>query len=135
MSIRGYRIAQRARSLVGAPFRPQGRNPVLGLDCVGAAAAAAEVPPDRLPGGYALRGRHLAAIEQGLSELGCKAVPAEEAEAGDVLVCEAGPAQFHLVVRAWDSFVHADAALRRVVERPLPVPWPVAGAWRFFEGG
>jgi hypothetical protein len=107
---------------------------MLGLDCVGAAAAAADIPPGRLRSDYALRGQHLAAIEHELCDLGCQPVPAERAVAGDILVCEAGPAQFHIVVRAWNSFVHADAGLRRVVERPLPVPWPVAGAWRFFEG-
>ena len=135
MSLRGHRIARRARALVGVRFRPQGRDPMVGLDCVGAAAVAAEVPPGRLRRDYALRGRHLEAIEHELRGLGCTPVAAEQASAGDLLVCEAGPAQFHIVVRAWDSFVHADAGLRRVVERPLPVPWPVAGAWRFFEGG
>lgn len=135
MSPRGYRIARRARALVGVRFRPQGRDPGDGLDCVGAAAAAAEVPAGRLRRDYALRGQHLAAIEQGLGDLGCRRVPVEQAAAGDLLVCAAGPAQFHIVIRAWESFVHADAGLRRVVERPLPVPWPVAGAWRFFEGG
>ncbi|MET1113245.1 MAG: peptidoglycan endopeptidase [Allosphingosinicella sp.] len=134
MSPRGIRIARRARALVGVRFRPQGRDPGAGLDCVGAAAAAAEVPAARLRRDYALRGQHLAVIEQGLGDLGCRRVPVEQAAAGDLLVCAAGPAQFHIVIRAWDSFVHADAGLRRVVERPLPVPWPVAGAWRFFEG-
>ena len=134
MSLRGDRIARRARSLVGVRFRPQGRDPVLGLDCVGAAAAAAGVPAGRVRRDYALRGQHLAAIDHELCDLGCQPVPVERAAAGDVLVCEAGPGQFHIVVHAWTSFVHADAALRRVVERPLPVPWPVAGAWRFPEG-
>ena len=134
MSLRGQRIARRARALVGARFRPQGRDPGVGLDCVGAAAAAAGIPAGRLRSDYALRGQHLAAIERQLRELGCRPVPAEQAAAGDLVVCEAGPAQFHIVVRAWDSFVHADAGLRRVVERPLPVPWPVAGAWRLLEG-
>lgn len=134
MSLRGHRIARRARALVGVRFRPQGRDPMLGLDCVGAAAAAADIPTDRLPRDYALRGRHLAAIEHELCDLGCQPVPVERAVAGDILVCEAGPEQLHIVVRAWNTFIHADAALRRVVERPLPVPWPVAGAWRFFEG-
>jgi hypothetical protein len=60
-------------------------------------------------------------------------VPAERAVAGDILVCEAGPAQFHIVVCAWDSFVHADAGLRRVVQRPYPIPWTLAGAWRVAE--
>jgi murein DD-endopeptidase / murein LD-carboxypeptidase len=135
MSLRGHRIARRARSLVGVRFRPQGRDPMLGLDCVGTAAAAAEIPIGRVRSDYALRGQHLTAIEHELCDLNCHPVPLEQAVAGDVLVCEAGPAQFHIVVRAWSSFVHADAGLRRVVERPLPVPWPVVGAWRFFEGG
>ena len=33
----------------------------------------------------------------------------------------------------WDGgggIIHADAMLRRVVERPGPVPWPVLGRWR-----
>ena len=128
-------MAKRARALVGTRFRPQGRDPRYGLDCVGTAAAAAGIAPGRLRSDYSLRGQHLAAIEHELCDLGCRPVPAERAVAGDVIVCEAGPAQFHIVVRAWDSFIHADAGLRRVVERPLPVPWPVVGAWRFFEGG
>jgi hypothetical protein len=28
------------------------------------------------------------------------------------------------------GFVHADAGLRRVVERLGAVPWPVVGCWR-----
>jgi hypothetical protein len=134
MSLRGHRIARRARALVGVRFVPQGRDPMLGLDCVGTAAVAAGVPAGKLRSDYSLRGEHLAAIEHELCDLGCHPVPREQAVAGDVIVCEAGPAQFHIVVRTWDGFVHADAGLRRVVERPLPVPWPVAGVWRFFEG-
>ena len=129
MSLRGHRIARRARALVGIRFRPQGRDPMLGLDCVGAAAAA-EVPAGRVPRDYPLRGVHLAAIEHELCDLGCRPVPVERAVAGDVLVCETGPAQFHIVVRAWSSFIHADAGLRRVVERPGEPPWPVLGSWR-----
>jgi hypothetical protein len=134
MSLRGHRIARRARALVGVRFRPQGRDPLLGLDCVGTAAAAAEISPGRLRRNYALRGQHLATIEHQLCDLGCQPVPVERAAAGDLLVCQTGPSQFHIVVRAWESFVHADAGLGRVVERPLPLPWPVACAWRFFEG-
>ena len=134
MNMVGERIARRARGLVGVRFRPQGRDPMLGLDCVGAAAAAADLPRGRVRSDYGLRGQHLAAIEHELCDLGCRPVPIEQAGAGDVIVCEAGPAQFHLVVRTWDAFVHADASLRLVVERPLPLPWPAVGAWRFFEG-
>ena len=36
----GAAIAAAARALVGVPFRLQGRDPVLGLDCVGLVGAA-----------------------------------------------------------------------------------------------
>ncbi|MBV8688402.1 MAG: peptidoglycan endopeptidase [Alphaproteobacteria bacterium] len=130
MSIRGDDIAARARGLIGMRFRPQGRDPMLGLDCVGVAAAAAGVPAERLPADYDLRGEHLALIEHELCDLGCVPVPEGEAEAGDVVVCEVGPAQFHVLLCTGPSFIHADAGLRLVVERPRPFPWPVAGVWR-----
>jgi len=135
MSRNGDRIAARARALVGVRFRPQGRDPMLGLDCVGTAAAAAGVPPDRIRSGYAMRGGRLASIEHELCDLGCRPVHSGVAEAGDIVVCEAGPAQFHILVSTGSGFVHADAGLRMVVERPCPFPWPVAGVWRPAEGG
>jgi cell wall-associated NlpC family hydrolase len=130
----GAAIAARARALVGTRFRPQGRRPELGLDCVGLAAAAAGVPAARLPGDYALRGEALARVEHELCDLGCVPVPGGAAEPGDVVVCAAGPAQLHLVVATGDGFVHADAGLRRVVERPLPLPWPALSVWRMSGG-
>ena len=36
----GAAIAAAARALVGVPFRLQGRDPALGLDCVGLVGAA-----------------------------------------------------------------------------------------------
>lgn len=133
MSRAGDRIAARARDLVGAPFRPQGRDPALGLDCVGTAAAAAGIPLDRVRGDYARRGQTIAEIEHALCDLGCRPVVVEKSEAGDVIVCQVGPAQLHLVVSTGSGFVHADAGLRRVAERPFPVPWRVLGVWRLID--
>jgi lipoprotein Spr len=130
MSARGQSIATRARALVGTRFRPQGRDPRLGLDCVGTAAEAAGVAGERVPRDYPLRGPDLAQVEHGLCDLGCVPVPGDAAEAGDVIVCRAGPEQIHLIVATEAGFVHADAGLRKVVERPGPVPWPVLGVWR-----
>lgn len=127
---RGERVAARARSLVGVRFRPQGRDPETGLDCVGAAAAAAGVEAARVRRDYAMRGETLAAIEHDLCDLGCRPVRDGEAAPGDVIVCAAGPAQFHLLVVTEAGFVHADARLRMVVERPMPPPWPLIGVWR-----
>jgi len=130
MSARGERIAARARQLVGTRFRPQGRDPRFGLDCVGTAARAAGVATERVRRDYPLRGPDLAQVEHGLSDLGCAPVRQEEMEAGDVIVCAPGAGQIHLAVAIGTGIVHADAGLRLVVERPGPVPWPVLGVWR-----
>jgi lipoprotein Spr len=130
VSKRGDAIARRARALVGTRFRPQGRDARLGLDCVGTAAAAAGVAIERVRRDYPMRGPGLVEVEHGLCELGCMPVPGGEARPGDVIVCGVGPGQIHLAVATVGGFVHADAGLRLVVERPGPVPWPVLGVWR-----
>ncbi len=61
-------------------------------------------------------------------------VPAA-AEAGDVLVVRPGPMQLHVVILTDIGFLHADASLRRVVEVPGQVPWPVLSAWRCPDEG
>jgi hypothetical protein len=123
-------MAARARALVGVRFRPQGRDPAHGLDCVGTAAAAAGLPPERVRRDYAMRGESLAAIECELAIGGWREVPAGAREPGDIIVCEAGPAQWHLLVATATGFVHADASLGLVVERLFPVRWPIASVWR-----
>lgn len=127
-------IVARARALVGVRFRPQGRDPAHGLDCVGAAAAAAGIAAERVRRDYSLRGQHLADIEHELCDLGCFPVGENAMEAGDVVVCETGSAQFHLLLCTGEGFIHADAGLRRVVERPRPFPWPVVSVWRQAAG-
>jgi cell wall-associated NlpC family hydrolase len=120
----------RARALVGTRYRPQGRDPRFGLDCVGAAAEAAGIDAARVRRDYRVRGPRLEEVEDGLGDLGCCPVPRESAQPGDVIVCRPGPDQIHLAVATGDGFVHADAGLRLVVERPGPVPWPVLSVWR-----
>ena len=131
MSRRGREMAERARSLVGTPYRPQGRDPERGLDCVGTAAAAAGIPAEKVRRDYALRGQRRAELEHELCEFGWRPMPGRVVLPGDVLVCRTGPAQLHLVVAVGGTFVHADAGLRRVVERPFPAPWPIESIWRF----
>ncbi|HEX8512764.1 MAG TPA: peptidoglycan endopeptidase [Allosphingosinicella sp.] len=131
--MKGVDIAARACALVGTRFRPQGRNPRDGLDCVGAAALACGIPNELVPRDYSLRGQALAEIEHRLCDLGCRPVPGNAVELGDIAVCQTGPAQFHIVVITPDGFVHADAALRRVVQRPYPIPWTIESAWRLAE--
>lgn len=121
-------VADAARALVGTRFRAQGRDGE-GLDCVGLAAAAlvAGGYDGPVPRGYPLRGGDPAAVAARLDRVLARA--AGEA-AGDLLLCRSGPGQLHLAIRTEAGIVHADAGLRRVVERPGAVPWPILGAWR-----
>jgi cell wall-associated NlpC family hydrolase len=124
----GEVVAARARDLVGVPFRPQGRSAGEGLDCIGLVAAALGV--DAVRRDYALRGGCVEALSAGLRAVGLFEVA--ERQAGDVLVMRAGPGQLHLGVWTGGGLVHADAQLRRVVERPGEMPWAVVGVWRVY---
>lgn len=123
------RVADAARAAVGARFRLHGRDPATGLDCVGLAALALRAGGCAVdtPTGYALRGDDAEAVA---ARLDAVLVRAEGEAAGDLLLLRTGPGQLHLAIRTAGGFVHADAALRRVVERPGVPPWPVLGSWR-----
>ena len=120
-------IVARARALVGTRFRPQGRMAADGLDCIGVAALA--VDARNVPRDYALRGGSAARLTAELRAAGLSAV--SEMAAGDVLILAPGPGQLHLGLFTGNGLIHGDAGVRRVVERPLPLPWPVLGIWRY----
>jgi hypothetical protein len=120
-------IVAAARALLGIRFRPQGRSPESGLDCVGVVAAS--IGAERVPRDYALRGGSLERLGAELKSAGLHRV--DTMRAGDVLVLAAGPAQLHLGIFTGTGLVHGDAGLRRVVERPAPLPWPIVHIWRF----
>lgn len=122
------RFAAAAEALAGAPFRLGGRDPAMGLDCVGLVACALDGAD--APAGYALRNsdltRHLAfATRAGFA-------PASGAIArGDLILAVPGPAQHHLLVAlAPARFVHAHAGLRRAAIHHGALPWPVLAHWR-----
>lgn len=111
--------------MIGARFRLHGRDPATGVDCVGLAAWAfeAEVPRD-----YALRSGDAARVRAFVARLGLS--EAEGRATGDLLLLRSGPGQLHLAIDSGAGIVHADAMLRRVVERPGAIPWAVIGRWR-----
>jgi cell wall-associated NlpC family hydrolase len=119
-----------ARAAIGARFRLHGRRVEDGLDCVGLVALAmrAEGFAGEVPSGYALRRGDAARVALLLGEAGL--VPAGGARAGDLLLFAAGPGQLHMAIDSGGGIIHADAMLRRVVERPGPLPWPLVGRWR-----
>jgi murein DD-endopeptidase / murein LD-carboxypeptidase len=122
-------IVAAARALLGIRFRPQGRSAETGLDCVGVVAAA--IGAERVPRDYALRGGSPIRLAAALEAAGLRRV--QTIRAGDVLAMAAGHAQLHLGIFTGTGLVHGDAGLRRVVERPAPVPWPIIHIWRSAE--
>ncbi len=117
----------RARSFLGTPFRLHGRDCQSGVDCVGFVALlygrSVGVPVD-----YAMRNsegaRWLIVLDACAGRRTDGAVGV-----GDILLMQAGPAQYHLGVWTGDGLIHADAGLRRVVETPGQVQWPIIAVW------
>lgn len=124
----GERVAARALATVGARFRLHGRDPATGLDCVGVAAVA--LGWEAVPTGYALRGGDAVRVA---ALLDARLARGDGAVVGDLLLVAAGAGQLHFAVRTATGVVHADAGLRRVVERPGTGPWPLLAAWRVGE--
>jgi cell wall-associated NlpC family hydrolase len=133
MSERGEEIVRRARALVGAPFRPQGRDPDQGLDCIGVAIMATGIPKGRVRRDYRLRGHDPEEVDRDFHESGFIRIGPADAEPGDVLLVRPAATALHLVILTDAGYLHADLRLRRVVEVPGPVPWPALSAWRHVE--
>ena len=131
-STRGAELAAAAAALAGAPFRLHGRDPTIGLDCIGLLEAALAVTGHAisLPRGYSLRNSDMSGLLPAPGALGfAPAIGA--ALCGDVVMTQPGPAQFHLAIALADgAFVHAHAGLRRVVIQPGPLSGAVIAHWR-----
>ena len=130
---RAPEIVAAARACVGTRFRPQGRTPGLGLDCVGVvliAAAAAGLGPFLVPA-YAIGGRDEADVDAHLLAASCTEIP--DAQPGDIIALRYPGGRRHLAVVTPGGAVHAHAGLGRVVEGPLDPAWPIGGAWRLAE--
>jgi cell wall-associated NlpC family hydrolase len=129
----GNELAHAAEGFVGASFRLHGRDPIMGLDCVGLVLLAmAEIGrPIRLPVGYQLRTLEPERFLRLPAAAGFFTPDDPELEDGDVLVFAPGPAQLHVaIVAIGGGIIHAHAGLRRVVRTPFPLPWPAIGHWR-----
>lgn len=126
------RVAAAALDLVGARFRPHGRDPRFGLDCVGLAACALRAGGYRgaVPDGYALRRGDAARVRALIDGLG---LIEGIGGPGELLLCASAAGQLHLAISISGGLVHADALLRRVVMRPGDVPWPVLARRRLEE--
>lgn len=122
-------FVERARALVGTRFRPQGRNPESGLDCVGLALDVFGIPADLVRRDYALRGAHKRELGEQVLRF-FRRIANAAAAPGDLIVSQCASDQLHLSICAGSSFVHADAGLRRVVETPGRPAWACLGTYR-----
>lgn len=129
----GAVVAARALDLVGVSFKLHGRQPEVGLDCVGVVAAALAGCGNGIepPCDYTLRGEHLDRISAFLDRDCFRALNREVARPGDILLCRPAVRQLHFAVVTNAGAVHAHAGLGRVAMTPLPLPWPVVGHWRY----
>jgi hypothetical protein len=119
------RVESAARNLLGCRFRLHGRDPTHGLDCVGVVACATGLSA---PSGYAVRSGEPGKIARLMEGAGLHKVA--ETTAGDVMLMRVGPGQLHLGIRTATGMIHADAGLRRVVERLGEPDWEIVGRWR-----
>lgn len=131
---RADRIVAAARALIGVPFRLHGRSAETGLDCIGLVAVALERAGHgtigrHVPAAYSIRGGHASVFTNALRQAGLR--PVRKDRAGDLVLVQAGVAQFHLMIVSGSGHVHAHAGLGRVVEMPGASPWPVVGRWRW----
>lgn len=120
-------IVERARALLGTPFRPQGRDAATGLDCAGLVIAVYGLDPLEFRRDYRLSGDHMAELRAALM-VAFRRVRA--ARPGDLSVARVGGRQVHLLIHSERGFIHADSRLRRVVETPGASPWPLPHVFR-----
>jgi hypothetical protein len=121
-------FAERARALIGTPFRPQGRRSE-GLDCVGVAMATFGFAADDVRRNYSMRGDHLREVREFLGRQ-FRRVPRAQLRSGDLMLMEIADDQLHIGVKTIAGFVHAHAGLRKVVETPGVPDWPLLGVYR-----
>lgn len=121
-------VIEQARSLIGTRFRVQGRNPRLGVDCVGLAMLAYDVDGLAVRSDYRLAGDHQRELMAGLADR-FRRVARTRLRTGDLMLIRIADRQLHLAVRTEDGFVHADVR-RGVVETPGMPVWPIIGAYR-----
>lgn len=128
----GLALADAAASMVGTPFRLHGRDPNIGLDCIGLVLVALSMVgrPARAVSGYGLRNLDLARFTPLFAHCGFERCTGPIAP-GDLLQVQPGPAQMHLLIaNSSGGFIHAHAGLRRVVETPGPLAWSTTAHWR-----
>jgi cell wall-associated NlpC family hydrolase len=129
MRLTALEIVSRARSLAGVKFRPQGRDPATGLDCVGVLLWTFGIASELVRRNYRVRGAHRSEIEQTIQRWFAP-IECDQLRPGDVALFTIAASQSHLAISCGSSLIHADASLRKVVETPMPGGWALTRAFR-----
>ncbi|MBA2467042.1 MAG: C40 family peptidase [Sphingomonas sp.] len=121
--------ADRARALVGTPFRVQGREAATGLDCAGLIIVTFGLPSAQFRRDYRLRGDHRLELARVIA-LHFRRMPRAQGRPGDLLMLSVARDQLHLAVQTDAGFVHADAGIGTVVETPGTPKWKTVAVYR-----
>jgi NlpC/P60 family putative phage cell wall peptidase len=114
-----------ARATVGTPFHHQGRQPGLGMDCIGVIVEAGKVFGVREPEvpRYS-RQPNWEEFIGSIERAGLREINPEDVRQGDVLVFKVGRNQPHVALLAADDrIIHAHMGIKRVVEAGLSKAW------------
>lgn len=110
----------RARALIGTPFKLQGRDPAIGIDCVGLVILAGDIIAAPRPD-YRRRGDHLVPFLSRSARWFRRVAP-RQSRAGDVVIIECGQRSWHVGILDGEALIHADPNVGRVVRRPGELP-------------
>lgn len=108
---------ERAAHLVGTLFRPQGRDPATGLDCLGLVICAFQLPFTEVPT-YRSTDGCWPSVEREVARW-FKSVGQSALKNNDLAVFQL-TRSFHFGVISGAYLIHADASLGKVAARRLP---------------
>ena len=90
----------------------------------------------RVPRDYdMLAWRDTDAVNAEFARLGLIRLAPDEIEPGDIALVSCRAGHLHAVIVTPEGYLHADAGLRRAVEVPGAIPWPILAAWRSPDKG
>lgn len=127
-------LSECARAYIGVPFLHQGRNPAVGLDCIGMPKQTlldAGYPyTDATPADYS-RDPHEGLLEAKLEALFGPPLPPSQMQADDIAVVRYGRQLRHVGIigeQLYDgvahlTLIHTDSRMGRVVEHRIDEGW------------
>jgi len=122
-------IVGAARSMVGVPWKHQGRNPTAGVDCVGLVVLTGQLSGVTVydTANYQRHAKNYDFVTH-FVDAGCVAKPIKDRRLGDVLIFNDKTFPAHVGIMADGALgtphlVHAYALRREVVEEELTSEW------------